>query len=80
MDFQDVQDVLFELIDTLDHHSIEYAVMGGLAVRMYALPRPTQDVDVNVGVSPDDSQEFLRRLDEAGFDVPEAYAAGWSDA
>jgi hypothetical protein len=79
MDIEDVQDVLFELIDTLDRLKITYAVMGGLAVRFYAMPRPTQDVDINLGVTPDDSIALLKNLDEAGFDVPEAYAAGWSD-
>jgi len=79
VDIQDVQDVLFEVIDALEESRVAYAVMGGLAVRFYALPRPTQDVDLNLEVTPDDSVALLRLLDEAGFDVPEAYAAGWSD-
>lgn len=79
MDIRDVQDVLFEVIDALDRAGIGYALMGGLAVRFFALPRPTQDIDLNLEITPDKSIGLLRLLDDAGFDVPEAYAAGWAD-
>jgi len=75
----EVQDVLFELIETLNAHDIPYAVMGGLAVRVYALPRPTQDVDITVSLSPDQSLELLDIVERAGFDVPETYRKGWTD-
>ena len=49
-----MQDVLFELIKALDANEISYAVMGGLAVRVYALPPPpTQDVDIAVALGPE---------------------------
>lgn len=78
-DIRDVQDVLFEVVDTLGSLGIDYALMGGLAVRFYAMPRPTQDVDLNLATTPDESVELLQELDKAGFDVPDAYAAGWAD-
>jgi len=75
----EVQDVLFELIETLDANDIPYAVMGGLAVRVYALPRPTQDVDLTVSLGPDRSVELLEIVERAGFDVPETYRKGRTD-
>jgi len=75
----DVQDVLFELIEALNANDIPYAVMGGLAVRVYALPRPTQDVDIAVSLGPERSLELLEIVEHAGFDVPETYRQGWTD-
>lgn len=75
----DVQDALFSLVDTLDAAGIDYAVMGGLAVRVYALPRPTQDVDVTVSIEPERSIELLELVEQAGFEVPETYQKGWTD-
>ena len=75
----EVQDVLFELIKALDANEIPYAVMGGLAVRVYALPRPTQDVDIAVALGPEQSQELLEIVERAGFDVPETYRKGRTD-
>ena len=41
---------LFEVIDLLETRGIQYAVMGGLAVRALALPRPTNDVDITIAL------------------------------
>ena len=46
-----------DLIQTLrgcaalfDRLRVPYAIMGGWAVRMYGLPRPTYDVDFTVAI------------------------------
>ena len=46
-----------DLIQTLrgcaalfDRLQVPYAIMGGWAVRMYGLPRPTYDVDFTVAI------------------------------
>ena len=40
-----------KFIALFEQMAIPYAVMGGLAVRMYALPRPTFDVDFTVSLA-----------------------------
>jgi hypothetical protein len=53
--------------------------MGGLAASHWGLPHFTYDLVVAVGVSAQDSVEFLRKLDDEGFIVPDQFRAGWTD-
>ena len=46
----DITDTLELLIPVLERLSIEYAVMGGLAVRAYSIPRATYDVDLTIAL------------------------------
>lgn len=43
-------DTLYSLVGFLDELSIRYAVMGGVAVRAYGVPRATYDIDLTIGV------------------------------
>jgi len=65
--------LLFERLET------PYAVMGGLAVRVYGIPRPTYDLDFTVAIGRDRLPELYQSLRALGFTIPEAYAAGWVD-
>lgn len=40
-----VEDVIWDVVDLCDSLKIEYAIMGGMAVRIHGIPRPTYDVD-----------------------------------
>jgi hypothetical protein len=42
--------VTSELVALFETEGIVYAVMGGLAVTIYALPRPTYDVDFTISL------------------------------
>jgi len=42
----DILDELRELIAKLNQEKIEYALCGGLAMAIYALPRATLDIDL----------------------------------
>jgi len=42
----DILDELKALINKLDEENIEYALCGGLAMAIYALPRATFDIDI----------------------------------
>jgi hypothetical protein len=72
-------DTLHSLIDLLGQLSIPYAVMGGIAVRAYGVPRPTYDIDVTISIDrarlPNPFIE-LKRLD---YSIPEPYETGWVD-
>ena len=40
-----LDEVASEIVGLLERLGIPYALMGGFAVRLYAVPRPTFDVD-----------------------------------
>jgi hypothetical protein len=56
-----------------------YALMGGLATRIYGIPRATFDVDFTVAIKRDRLAEFYDHVAESGYTVPEPYLAGWID-
>ena len=58
---------------------VPYAIMGGWAVRMYGLPRPTYDVDFTVALERERLPELYDGATEMGFTVPEQFVAGWVD-
>ncbi len=70
---------LFTLVDLLESRAISYAIMGGLAVRALALPRPTNDVDITISIPAEEIAELLRQLVVEGIEVPQAYQHGWLD-
>ena len=62
-----------------DALSVPYAIMGGLAVRVHGIPRPTHDVDITVAVERERLPEVYDAVRAAGYTVPEAYQSGWVD-
>jgi hypothetical protein len=50
-----------EILRALSEHSVDYVVIGGLAVQAHGHPRTTQDLDI----IPEPSVENLRRLTAA---------------
>jgi hypothetical protein len=53
--------------------------MGGLAARIYGIPRATYDVDFTVAIERDRLPEFYQHVEEAGYTVPNPYGTGWED-
>lgn len=53
--------------------------MGGLAVRHWAIPRPTYDVDFAVALDGEALLALLRRLDQEGFVVDRQFTSGFTD-
>jgi hypothetical protein len=76
---KDVYDTLLDFVDVLNELGLRYAVMGGLAVRAYSIPRSTWDVDLTIGIDRDDLSQFFEAVEARGYSVPEAYARGWVD-
>jgi predicted nucleotidyltransferase len=70
---------LWEIVQSLEAKQIEYAVMGGIAVRALAIPRPTNDVDVTIACGPQQLPELLCTWDSQSIQVPEIYHTGWLD-
>lgn len=76
----DLQHALRDLVMLFERLDISYAVMGGLAVRMYAIPRPTYDIDFTVAIQRDRLPEMYEAVGQLGYTVPEQYASGWVDS
>lgn len=74
-----VQRLLLDAIAAIDGLGIPYAVMGGFAVRVWGVPRPTYDADLAVAADAETLLRLLAALEEAGFDVPDAYRKGFLD-
>lgn len=56
-------DVLKNIINTLNEQRIEYALCGGLAMAVYALPRATLDIDIMIEAdSLDRTKQAVRDL------------------
>ena len=70
---------LLNIVDCLTELNIEYAVMGGLAVRAHAIPRPTNDVDITIALTRDSLPNWIEQLEKRGVTVPNIYRSGWVD-
>ena len=66
----DILEELKELISKLNEEKIEYALCGGLAMAIYALPRATLDIDILIESSSLDSTK--RAVHELGFTLQAA--------
>jgi len=53
----------------LSNAGIPFAIMGGQAVLLYGEPRLTKDVDVSLGLTPDDLDRVLKAAVDAGWQV-----------
>ena len=62
-----------------DRLQVPYAIMGGWAVRMYGLPRPTPDVDFTIAIERKRLPELYDTATDVGFTVPEQFVAGGVD-
>jgi hypothetical protein len=75
-----VQRCLHEGIAVMDELGLRYAVVGGLAVGVWSLPRATRDVDLYAELPLATRDQLAGVLVEHGFDVPamaEEAAALW---
>jgi hypothetical protein len=63
----DVQKDFRELLELLNAHEVEYAVVGGYALAFHGAPRFTGDIDILVRPSPGNAERVLAALDEFGF-------------
>ena len=60
---------LSEFLSSLKSHRVEFLVIGAHAVGFYSRPRMTQDFDVWVGRSRDNSERLRAALDEFGMPI-----------
>jgi Nucleotidyl transferase AbiEii toxin, Type IV TA system len=75
----DLTQTLRQMASLFDTMGIPYALMGGMAVRAYGIPRPTYDVDFTIAVDRRRLPELYQAVRDLGYTVPEEYAGGWVD-
>jgi hypothetical protein len=68
-------EVARRLADALERAGIRYAAGGAIAYGMHAPPRATNDVDLNVFVSPDELSRVFDALEGAGAEIDRTAAA-----
>lgn len=53
----------------LNKHNIKYMIVGGQAVLLYGEPRLTKDIDITLGIGPEDLEAFLPVVKEIDLQV-----------
>src|SRR5438874_524366 len=62
-----LEDDFREFLRLLNSHGVEYLVIGGHAVGHHGYPRSTADMDVWVGISPENAGKIVAALRDFGF-------------
>ena len=60
-----------DFLRSLNHHGVEYLVVGGYAVGYHGFVRATGDLDVFVGISPVNAEKLMAAFKDFGFTTPE---------
>lgn len=68
-----------DFVGVFERLNIPYALIGGLAVGVHGIPRPTHDLDFTIAVDRSRLSEFFQAVIELGYDVPQEFTAGWVD-
>jgi hypothetical protein len=76
---KDIVSALHECAELFERLGTPYAVMGGLAVRMYGIPRPTHDVDFTIALERDRLPCLYESLRDLGYTLADSHASGWVD-
>lgn len=75
----DLVQTIKDFATLFDRLQIPYAIMGGWAVRLYGLPRPTYDIDFTITLDRESLPRLYQEAEELGFTVPDQFLAGWVD-
>lgn len=75
----DIGAALRDITRVMERLAIPYAVIGGVAVRAYGIPRPTYDLDFTISIPRHLMRELFDAVEADGYTVAESYRAGWID-
>lgn len=56
-----------DLLQILSNNHVQYMIVGGYALSLYAAPRTTGDIDLFIKIDPDNAARILQSLKEFGF-------------
>lgn len=55
------------ILESLQKFQVKYLVVGGIAVNLHGVPRPTADLDLMVELSPENLSRFIQAMKDAGY-------------
>ena len=75
----DIGVALRDITAVMQRLGISYAVIGGVAVRAYGIPRPTYDLDFTIDISRERLVELFDAVENDGYTVAESDRSGGID-
>ena len=79
MNHEDLNEPFRDFIGIFERLRISYALIGGLAVGVHGIPRPTHDLDFTIAIERGRLPTFFEAVVELGYDVPHEFTTGWVD-
>jgi predicted nucleotidyltransferase len=70
---------LHDFAEVFEEMGLSYAIMGGIAVRVYGIPRATYDIDITLALDRAGLPNLYKLVEAKGYTVPEVYLGGWID-
>ena len=70
---------MHDFVRLFEELHIPYAIMGGIAVGVHGIPRPTHDLDFKISIERHRLPELYAAAEKLGYSVGDAFAAGWVD-
>lgn len=74
-----VEEVLLDIVDLCDELQLEYVILGGIAVRVHGIPRPTYDVDFQMSADESLLDRFFDQAEARSYEISSIYRTGWRD-
>ena len=68
-----------EFVELFEALQIPYALIGGLAVSVHGIPRPTHDLDFTIALARDRTSLLFDAVVELGYSVSDEFINGWVD-
>lgn len=75
----DLIDLMKVLASAFHEAEIPYAIIGGMAVRYYGIPRATYDLDFTIILDRAHLPRLYEKVENLDFSIDDAYRAGWVD-
>lgn len=75
-----IVEIVCEITEVFERLAIPYALIGGLAVRLYGIPRATFDVDFTIVLDRNEIPRLSTEFVSLGYAVPATLRTGWIDS
>lgn len=70
---------LCDFVELFEKNDIPYALIGGVAISVQGVPRPTHDIDFTISLDRSQLPEMFFAAQQLGYSVSGDYASGWVD-
>lgn len=70
---------VLRLVDVIERTGMPYAMMGGLALNAWGIPRATYDLDATLAVEPEEAARALAAIQGKDIEVDQSFLNGYVD-